>query len=109
MFGDPELSSGSTLQHYFNTAAFVHPPNYQFGGSPRFGAARSWKQYRGLQRRQDVCHHERLKTEVRGEFFNVFNFANFNIPGHTLGNSDFGIISSALPARTVELALRVIF
>ena len=52
---------------------------------------------------------ERIRTELRGQFFNVFNFANFNIPGHTLGNSDFGIISSALPARTVEVALRVMF
>ena len=52
---------------------------------------------------------ERVKTEFRGEFFNVFNFANFDIPGHTLGNSDFGIINSAKPARIVELALRVIF
>ena len=52
---------------------------------------------------------ERFKTEFRGSFFNVGNFANFDIPGHTLGNADFGIISSARPARTVQLALRLIF
>jgi hypothetical protein len=109
LIGDPRLSSGSTLQHYFNTAAFAHPPNFQFGNSPRsvlrgpasdnvdFSAAKTFKVT------------ERLKTEFRGEFFNVFNFANFDIPGHILGNSDFGIINSAKPARIVELALRVIF
>ena len=52
---------------------------------------------------------ERLKTEFRGEFFNVFNFSNFDIPGHTLGNADFGIINTAKPARIVEFALRLIF
>jgi hypothetical protein len=108
VIGDPR-SSGSTLQHYFNTAAFAHPPNFQFGNSPRsvlrgpgsdnvdFSAAKTFR----------VTEH--FKSEFRGEFFNVFNFANFDIPGHTLGNSDFGIISSAKAARTVELALRVIF
>lgn len=107
--GDPRLSSGSTLQHFFNTAAFVHPPNYQFGNSPRsvlrgpgsdnvdFNVAKTFKAT------------ERLHTEFRGEFFNVFNFANFDNPGHTLGNSDFGIINSAKAARTVQLVLRVIF
>ena len=52
---------------------------------------------------------ERLKSEVRGEFFNVTNHANFDIPGHTLGNAGFGVISSAEPARTVQLALRLVF
>lgn len=109
LFGDPELSSGSTLQHYFNTAAFVHPPNYQFGGSPRSVLRGPGSNTVDFSAAKTFAINERLKTEVRGAFFNVFNFANFNIPGHTLGNSDFGIISSALPARTVELALRVIF
>ena len=61
------------------------------------------------ERAKNFTVTERVKTEFRGEFFNVFNFANFDIPGHTLGNSDFGIINSAKPARIVELALRVIF
>ena len=52
---------------------------------------------------------EGIKAEFRSGFFNVFNFANFDIPGHTLGNNDFGMISVAKPARTVQLALRVLF
>jgi len=46
---------------------------------------------------------------MRGEFFNVINHANFDIPGHTLGNADFGVISSAEAARTVQVALRLMF
>jgi hypothetical protein len=52
---------------------------------------------------------EKVKTELRGEFFNVFNFANFDVPGHTLGNADFGRISSAKPGRIVQLVFRVVF
>ena len=53
--------------------------------------------------------NERYKTELRGEFFNLLNHANFDIPGHALGNPDFGVISSARPARKAQLVLRVLF
>ncbi len=109
LIGDPRLSSGSTLQHYFNTAAFVHPPNFQFGDSPRSVLRGPGSDNVDLSAAKTFAVTERVKTEFRGEFFNVFNFANFDIPGHILGNSDFGIMSSAKPARIVELALRVIF
>jgi hypothetical protein len=39
----------------------------------------------------------------------LLNRANFNIPGFTLGAADFGAISSARPARTVQLGTRVSF
>ena len=81
LFGDPWLSSGSTLQHYFNTAAFVHPPNYQFGGSPRSVLRGPGSDNVDFSAGQDIPVTERFRTELRGEFFNVFNFANFNIPG----------------------------
>jgi hypothetical protein len=109
LVGDPRLSSGSTLQRYFNTAAFVHPPNFQFGGSPRSVLRGPGSELVDFSVSKTFRLTERFKTELRGSFFNVFNFANFDVPGHTLGNADFGIISSARPARTVQLALRVIF
>ena len=34
---------------------------------------------------------------------------NFNIPGCTLGAADFGVISSARPARTIQLGARLRF
>jgi len=33
----------------------------------------------------------------------------FADPGHTLGNPDFNVISTAKAARTVQLALRILF
>src|SRR5262249_52875607 len=35
LVANPELSSGRTLQRFFSTAAFAHPPAYQLGNSPR--------------------------------------------------------------------------
>ncbi len=107
--GDPRLSSGSTLQRFFNIAAFAHPPNFQFGNSPRSVLRGPGSNVVDFSVAKVFRVTERFKTEFRGSFFNVGNFANFDIPGHTLGNADFGIISSARPARTVQLALRLIF
>lgn len=109
LVGDPWLSSGSTLQRFFNTAAFAHPPNFQFGNSPRSVLRGPGSNVVDFSVAKVFRVTERFKTEFRGSFFNVGNFANFDIPGHTLGNADFGIISSARAARTVQLALRLIF
>jgi hypothetical protein len=46
---------------------------------------------------------------VRVEAYNLLNRANFNIPGFTLGAADFGVISSARPARTIQLGARFSF
>ncbi len=48
----------------------------------------------------------RYKIDVRVEAYNLLNRANFNVPGFTLGAADFGVISSARPARTVQLGAR---
>ena len=52
---------------------------------------------------------EGIKFELRAEFYNLFNKAIFNVPGATFGAADFGVVSSARSARTVQLAGRVSF
>ena len=46
------------------------------------------------------------KIDVRVEAYNLLNHTNFNLPGFTLGAADFGVISSAKPARTIQLGAR---
>jgi hypothetical protein len=52
---------------------------------------------------------ERWAFDVRGEFYNLFNHANFNIPGFTFGAADFGVVSSARSPRTSQMAARLSF
>jgi hypothetical protein len=108
LVADP-ASGAQSLSRWFNTAAFQSAAPYTFGNSPRSvlrGPA--WKTVDvTLSKHFHVT--ERWSTELRGELFNVLNHANFDTPGHTLGNADFGVISSAEPARTVQVALRVLF
>ena len=83
-----DLPSGSSgrLSRWFNTAAFANPAPFTFGNSPRSvlrgpgivttdltleKTHRPWRQ--------------RARFDVRVEAYNLFNRANFNIPGFTLG------------------------
>ncbi len=109
LVGNPRLDSGRTLSHYFNTAAFAQPAPYNFGNSPRSVLRGPSSSNVDFTVSKNFPITERVKTELKGEFFNVFNIANFDTPGHTLGNSDFGAFSTARQARVVELALRIIF
>jgi hypothetical protein len=52
---------------------------------------------------------ERLGLDLRGEFFNAFNHANFNTPNVSIGTAQAGVISSTLPARIIQLAAKVTF
>ena len=108
LIGDP-TSGAQSLGQWFNTAAFQSAPAFTVGGSPRsLLRGPSWNTL-DLTLSKNFKVTERVSTELRSEFFNVLNHPNFDIPGHTQGNPDFGVISSAEPARTVQIALRILF
>jgi carboxypeptidase family protein/TonB-dependent receptor-like protein len=110
LVGDPELASGErTLTRYFNTAAFVNPPNLAFGNSPRSVLRGPMVATTDLTLEKTIAFNETVKFDLRVEAYNLLNRANFNLPGSTLGAADFGVISSARPARTVQLGARLSF
>jgi hypothetical protein len=53
--------------------------------------------------------HERFSVQLRGEFFNVLNRANFNNPTATLSAGGFGSITGAADPRIGQLALKFAF
>jgi hypothetical protein len=53
--------------------------------------------------------HEDLRFQLRGEFFNVFNHAQFNDPDITRNDANFGGIYGAADPRIIQLALKMFF
>jgi hypothetical protein len=52
---------------------------------------------------------ERFRTELRGEFFNIMNHANWNAPAAGLTSSTFGQITTFGSPRLVQLSMKMFF
>jgi hypothetical protein len=52
---------------------------------------------------------EQPRLEFRGDFFNFLNHPNFALPSATTGSAAFGTITSASPARIIQLGLQLMF
>jgi hypothetical protein len=107
---NPNLpSSQRTTTKWFNTAAFVNPPQYTYGNAGRstikgpgitnldFSVLRTFK------------IHEAIKMQFRAEAYNAFNDTTFGQPNISYGTAAFGTIGSANSPRTVQLGLKLFF
>jgi len=113
------LSNGSlpsgqqTLSAWFNTSAFASPAAYTFGNSGRdiLRGPGFWDLDFALMKdfRIPLRGAEPPSLEFRGDFFNLFNHPNFALPNATTGSAAFGTITSASPARTIQVGLQLMF
>jgi hypothetical protein len=102
-------SDERTVARWFDTTAFANPASFTFGNSPRSGLRGAPIVNTDLTLEKSFSVRERWKLDVRGEFYNLFNHTMFNVPGFTFGAADFGVVSSARPGRTIQLAARLSF
>jgi hypothetical protein len=107
---DPALPSGQqTLARWFDTSAFVNPAALTFGDAPRSVLRGAPILTTDATLEKSFFLTETWKLDIRSEAYNLLNHTNFNIPGSTLGAPDFGTVSTARAARTVQLAARLSF
>jgi hypothetical protein len=52
---------------------------------------------------------ERVHLQVRGEFFNAWNHAQYYGPDDQMTDANYGKVSSARAARIIQLGLKVLF
>lgn len=112
--GSPVLDSGRArrelIQEYFRVAAFTANAAGQFGNAGRNSMIGP-----GLANvdagmfKAIPMPWEGHQIQFRGEFFNLFNRANFGNPNATLISPLFGRILGADSARQVQLALKYLF
>jgi hypothetical protein len=112
--GDPRTSAGSKadrILQYFNTKAFEQPAPYTFGSAPRTLPNLRGPGYftTNLSLQRDFRFTENARLQIRAEAFNVFNRANFKIPGTALGAAGFGVITGTEDPRQIQFAARIYF
>lgn len=104
--------SERTLLRWFDPAAFQAPPPRTFGNSNKFpdiqGPGLANVDF-SMLRNFRVPIREGMRVELRGDFFNLFNHTNFNAPSGTFGTPNFGRITGARLARTLQLGLKFWF
>ena len=85
------------------------PVQYRFGNSPRSGLRSDGQQTVDATLSKEFAPTESFKVDLRGEFYNLLNHSNFEMPGHALGAANFGAVLSARPSRSVQLGVRLSF
>jgi hypothetical protein len=108
LVGDPYLSGSERgIARWFNTDAFALPAALRFGNSGRsiVSGPGMWNIDQSFIK--SIPIRDQFRLELRAEFFNLLNHANFNLPNHSAGTPGFGVISSAQRGRSGQLALRV--
>ena len=92
--------------------AFAQPADFTFGNaSPYIGTVRSpGMNNSDTTLSKDFPFTEKAKLQFRVSMFNTLNHPVFGGPGTTLGNANFGKISSqANVSRQFEFAAKIIF
>jgi hypothetical protein len=107
-------------ESWFNTCAFAEPALSQSGLSVFGTAGRNvvtGPPFSNLDlslSRTIPFRIENHRLQIRGEFFNLTNHPNFDIPDHVMGSPTFGQVLSAnawgnKPPRQIQLGLKYIF
>ena len=100
-----------TKQQWFNTACYVNTTPYTFGNTGRNTLRTPGRNQLDLSLQRNFAIQQLRETNLnlRLEGFNLFNHPQFNGPGSTVGNSLYGVISSAGAPRQLQIAARLTF
>ena len=105
--------ANQTIDHWFDTssASFVSPGNYVYGNSGRniLRGPGTIEFDLSLFKSVSLGASEARRLQFRAEAFNTFNHTNPGNPNTTLGNANYGKVTSAADPRILELALRLKF
>jgi hypothetical protein len=110
LVGDPELTADErTAERWFNTDAFVAPPAFTYGNTPR-----ALSNVRGpgfssvdLSLTKDLVLGNGFSVQLRAETFNLFNHTNLDLPNTNRLSGEFGRITTADQPRRVQLGAKL--
>jgi len=102
-------ASERSLNQWFDTTAVVAPAPNTFGNAGRALLTGPGMSNIDVSLLKNHRWAERYNLQLRLESFNCVNHSNFQDPGASLGSANFGVISSARNARTVQLGMKFEF
>jgi hypothetical protein len=109
--GDGTLSN-PTVDRWFDTSAFATPAAFTYGNSGRnilYGPGRVNFDF-SLFKEFGIGITEGSRLQFRGECFNVFNTAQFDLPNAAIGAGNAGTITSIVGTpRQIQFGAKVIF
>jgi hypothetical protein len=106
---DPNVGGAQTAQQWFNTSCFTLPASFTFGNAPRNSVLAPGYADVDVGVQKDVDSASGVRLQFRWEIFNVLNHVNFDSPNRIAFTPNFGRIFSALPARQMQLGVKVLF
>jgi hypothetical protein len=100
-----------SVNEWFNTAAFVIPSTPVYGDAGRniLRAPGLVNLDAALSKSFSWGNVDTRRIQFRSEFFNALNHTNLGIPVNSTSSPGLGTITSAAPARTIQLGLRLEF
>ena len=95
---------------WFNPAAFSAAPQGRWGTTGAGNAQGPGMQTYNLSVQKVFNVREHMTVRVRADFVNTAeNRTNFQMPSATITNTSFGTITSAYPARAIQLGMKFAF
>jgi hypothetical protein len=116
--GNPQLGYGNRNRYeWFNTSVFSEPPLGYIGSAARDVFRGPGQNQWDLSVFKNFVFHEKVSMEMRGEFYNAFNHAQWSTintaaqfnPAGLQVNSLFGQATADRGPRVVQLSLRATF
>jgi hypothetical protein len=106
---DPHLAH-PTPAAWFDKTAFASPQQFTFGSAGRNILRADAVQNLDLSLFREDAITERVKFQLRGEAFNVFNHPAFGVPQAVFTSPQFGQVSGTTStARQIQLGLKLLF
>ena len=110
VLGDPILPKDvRNSKRWFDTTKFAQPATYTFGNGGRDSMRSPGLLNGDLSILRNFKIGDFAKLQFRGEFLNVMNHTNLGNPNAAFGNAAFGQISTAKPARVMQVGVNLRF
>jgi hypothetical protein len=115
LLGDWHISN-PTITHWFNTALntagapWATPALYTYGNAGRGILRGPGRTNLDSSVFKEFPLTEKYRLQFRGEFFNILNHPQFDLPGQTIGSPSAGVISGTVGTpRDIQFSLRLHF